>query len=164
MCTVAQNTSEHQGSAELLRTPLWRSTRRPEMLHSPVPVGQDRRRGGLGRSYPDGYYVSYVQLSLVYIRNTPRQERGKAKAARQRWGTKSSAAREVAGALSKGRGSALILGRYFTRRPSSAHRLSILGCTKFLLISLLRTSQNSVTANFAEFTFRDCPKILKHVL
>src|SRR5918994_3302875 len=44
--------------------------------------------------------------------------RGKAKAAPQRWGTKSSAAREE-GALSKGRGSALILGCYFTRNPRS---------------------------------------------
>src|SRR5215203_2152772 len=62
------------------------------MLHSPVPVGQDRRRGGLGWSYPVGYYVSYVHQTKLYIRYTPRQERSKAKAAPQRWGTKSSAA------------------------------------------------------------------------
>src|SRR5215210_1898220 len=73
------------------RTPLWRSTRRPEMLHSPGPEGQDSRRGGPGWSYPDGYYVSYVQLSVVYIRNTPRQRTGAKRRPRRRGGVPKAA-------------------------------------------------------------------------
>src|SRR5215208_2414176 len=39
MCAMEQSALEHKGSAELRRTPLWRSSRWRESLHSRTPVG-----------------------------------------------------------------------------------------------------------------------------
>src|SRR5215204_4130540 len=65
-----------------------------------------------------GIEFPIYSLASGHKKHPVAENRRKAKAARQRWGTKSSAAREE-GALSKGRGSALILGCYFTRNPRS---------------------------------------------
>src|SRR5215208_6514203 len=66
-----------RGYADLMRTPLWRSSRLRERSHRAAPTGCSISEGN---AHIAGYYVSYVQVcrlvALVYIRQPLRYRGG----------------------------------------------------------------------------------------